>query len=53
MTISAGPRPAAGMVYQNRYVLLGRMARAQIKEYEVGEDTGKFSAPATRRRPRR
>jgi hypothetical protein len=29
------------VVYQNRYVLWGRMAWARIKVYEAYEDTGK------------
>ena len=36
--------PDGRMVYENRYVLWGRMAWGQIKEYEAYEDTGKLKA---------
>ena len=36
--------PDGQVVYQNRYVLWGRMAWGQIKEYEAYEDTDKLRA---------
>jgi ketosteroid isomerase-like protein len=36
--------PDGRLVYQNRYVLWGRMAWGRIKEYEAYEDTGKLQA---------
>ncbi|MBV9384455.1 MAG: nuclear transport factor 2 family protein [Streptosporangiaceae bacterium] len=36
--------PDGRMVYQNRYVLWGRVAWGRIGEYEVYEDTGKVKA---------
>jgi ketosteroid isomerase-like protein len=36
--------PDGRMVYQNRYVLWGRMSWGKIKEYEAYEDTGKLKA---------
>ena len=36
--------PDGRVVYQNRYVLWGRMKWGQIKQYEAYEDTGKLNA---------
>jgi ketosteroid isomerase-like protein len=36
--------PDGRVVYQNRYVLWGRMAWGKIKDYEAYEDTGKLHA---------
>lgn len=36
--------PDGRVVYENRYVLWGRMAWGRIKEYEAYEDTGKLEA---------
>ena len=36
--------PDGRVVYQNRYVLWGRMAWGKIKEYEAYEDSGRLQA---------
>ena len=36
--------PADGRVYENRYVIWGRMAWGRLREYEVYEDTQKTKA---------
>jgi len=36
--------PDGRLVYQNRYVLWGRMGWGQIKQYEAYEDTGQLKA---------
>jgi ketosteroid isomerase-like protein len=36
--------PEGRLVYQNRYVLWGKVAWGRITEYEVYEDTGKIKA---------
>ncbi|MGZ4274108.1 MAG: hypothetical protein ACXVRP_10140, partial [Solirubrobacteraceae bacterium] len=36
--------PAGGTVYENRFVIWGRMAWGRLKEYEVYEDTQKAEA---------
>ncbi|MGA2928282.1 MAG: hypothetical protein ABSG43_20260, partial [Solirubrobacteraceae bacterium] len=36
--------PAGEVVYENRYVIWGRMAWGKLKDYEVYEDTEKARA---------
>ena len=46
--------PDGETVYENRYVIWGRMRWGRLKEYEVHEDTHKaneFDAYLTERRP--
>ena len=35
--------PSGELVYENRYVIWGRMAWGRVKEYEVYEDTEKVA----------